>query len=94
MTFSSPAPFLAVQPRCCWRLPDFANGGAARSEALRAEYARAARLRAVELLDCNDVEGCVACSRDGIHLDAPAHKALSGAVASWVQRLLACVPVD
>jgi lysophospholipase L1-like esterase len=82
-------PVLLIAPAPLGKLTEFAQmfeGGAEKSRALAPLYAALARERGCAFFDASTVARCS--DADGVHFEAPVHRALGEAVAREVKRLL------
>jgi lysophospholipase L1-like esterase len=82
-------PVLVMAPVPLTKLTEFAqifDGGVEKSRALAPLYAELAKARGCHFFDAGKVTTCS--DLDGVHFEAPAHKALGQAVAKEVRKIL------
>ena len=82
-------PVLVVAPVPLTKLTEFAEmleGGAEKSRMLAPLYAEVARTRGCPFFDAGKIITCS--DADGLHFDAPGHKALGEALAKEVKKIL------
>jgi lysophospholipase L1-like esterase len=85
----APPPVLVMAPAPLTKLTEFAqmfDGGLEKSRALAPLYEDLAKSRGCPFFDAGTVVKCSAL--DGVHFDAPAHRALGEAVAKEVRKIL------